>query len=161
MGLDLDYPDGQTPLDEDEKEGLLITTITTRGELDEFEQLGVEKAIEWTMKRKLGLQQILTEDFVKELHKRMFEDIWKWAGQFRTSNKNLGVDKNQIPTEVKKLFDDCRYWIAHKVFAEDEIAVRFSHRIVTIHPFSNGNGRHSRLIADILVSHGFGRPFFT
>ena len=81
MGLDLDYPDGQTPLDEDEKEGLLITTITTRGELDEFEQLGVEKAIEWTMKRKLGLQQILTEDFVKELHKRMFEDIWKWAGQ--------------------------------------------------------------------------------
>jgi fido (protein-threonine AMPylation protein) len=72
MGLDLDYPDGQTPLDEDEKEGLLITTITTRGELDEFEQLGVEKAIEWTMKRKLGLQQILTEDFAKELHKRIF-----------------------------------------------------------------------------------------
>jgi Fic-DOC domain mobile mystery protein B len=161
MGLDLDYPDGQTPLDEDEKEGLLITTITTRGELDEFEQLGVEKAIEWTMRRKLGLQQILTEDFAKELHKRMFGDIWKWAGQFRTSNKDLGVDKNQIRTEVKKLFDDCRYWIARKVFAEDEIAVRFSHRIVTIHPFSNGNGRHSRLIADILVSHGFGRPHFS
>jgi Fic-DOC domain mobile mystery protein B len=159
MGLDLDYPDG--PLDEDEKEGLLITTITTRGELDEFEQLGVEKAIEWTMKRKVGLQQILTEDFVRELHKRMFGDIWKWAGQFRTSNKNLGVDKNQIRTEVKKLLDDCRYWIDHKVFAEDEIAVRFSHRIVTIHPFSNGNRRHSRLIADILVSHGFGRPLFS
>ncbi len=161
MGLDLDYPDGQTPLDGDEKEGLLITTITTRGELDEFEQLGVEKAIEWTIKRKLGLQQILTEDFLKELHKRMFEDIWKWAGQFRTSNKNLGVDKNHIRTEVKKLFDDCRYWIDHKVFAEDDIAVRFSHRIVTIHPFSNGNGRHSRLIADILVSHGFGLPPFS
>ncbi len=77
MGLDLDYTDGQTPLDEDEKEGLLITTITTRGELDEFEQLGVEKAIEWTRKRKLGFQQILTEEFVKELHGRMFEDIWK------------------------------------------------------------------------------------
>lgn len=72
MGLDLDFTDGQTPLHEDEKEGLLIPTITTRGELDEFEQLGVEKAIEWTMKRKLGLQQILTEDFLKELHKRMF-----------------------------------------------------------------------------------------
>jgi Fic-DOC domain mobile mystery protein B len=161
MGLDPRYTNDQTPLDEDEKESLLITTIMTRGELDEFEQLGVEKAIEWTMKRKLGLQQILTEDFVKELHKRMFEDIWRWAGQFRTSNKNLGADKNQIRIEVKKLCDDCRYWIDHEVFAGDEIAVRFSHRIVTIHPFSNGNGRHSRLIADILVSHGFGQPIFS
>ncbi len=161
MGLDLDYTDGQTPLDEDEKDDLLISTITTRGELNEFEQLGVEKAIEWTMKRKLGLPKILTEDFVKELHRRMFEDIWKWAGQFRTSNKNLGVDKNEIRTEVRKLLDDCQYWIDHNVFAGDEIAVRFSHRMVSIHPFSNGNGRHSRLIADILVSHGFGRPFFS
>jgi Fic-DOC domain mobile mystery protein B len=161
MGLNLDYPDGQTPLDEDEKEGLLITTITTRGELDEFEQLGVERAIEWTMTRKLDLQEILTEHFVRELHKKMFADVWKWAGQFRTSNKNLGVDKNQIRTELKNLMDDCRYWIDHTVFSEDEIAVRFSHRIVTIHPFANGNGRHSRLIADILVSHGLARPHFS
>ena len=161
MGLNLDFSDGQTPLDEDEKQGLLITTITTRGELDEFEQLGVEKAIEWTMKRKLTLQQIFTEDFVRELHRRMFEDIWKWAGQFRTSNKNLGVDTNHIRADLRKLLDDCRYWIEHNVFTEDEIALRFSHRIVSIHPFSNGNGRHSRLIADILVSDGLGRPIFS
>lgn len=161
MGLDLDYTEGQTPLDEDEKEGLLIATVTTRGELDEFEQLGVERAIEWTMRRKIALQQILTEDFVKELHKRMFEDVWKWAGEFRTSNKNRGVDKNQIRIELKNLLDDCRYWIDHRVFSEDEIAVRFSHRIVTIHPFANGNGRHSRLIADVLVSHGLGQPNFS
>ena len=161
MGLDLDNTNGQTPLEEDEKAGLLIATITTRAELDEFEQLGVEKAIEWTMKRKLGLQQILTEDFVRELHKRMFEEIWKWAGRFRTSDKNLGVDQNNIHTEAKRLLDDCRYWIDHNVFAGDEIAVRFSHRIVSIHSFSNGNGRHSRLIADILVSHGFDRPCFS
>jgi Fic-DOC domain mobile mystery protein B len=161
MGLDLDYKDGQTPIDEDEKEGLLITTITTRGDLNEFEQLGVEKAIEWTRKRKFGLLQILSEEFVMGLHRRMFEDIWDWAGEFRTSNKNLGVDKNQIRIELKKLFDDCRYWTEHKRFAEDDIAVRFSHRMVTIHPFANGNGRHSRLIADILISHGFGRPYFS
>jgi Fic-DOC domain mobile mystery protein B len=91
----------------------------------------------------------------------MFADVWKWAGQFRTSNKNLGVDKNRIRIELKNLLDDCRYWIDHTVFSEDEIAVRFSHPIVTIHPFSNGNGRHSRLIADILVSHAFGRPHFS
>ncbi|MEX1276335.1 MAG: mobile mystery protein B [Bacteroidota bacterium] len=158
MGLDLDNTEGQTPLDENEKEGLLITTITTRGELDEFEQLGVEKAIEWTMTRTYGLDQILTEEFVREVHKRMFGDVWRWAGEFRTTDKNLGVDKTRIRVELKLLLDDCRYWIDHAVFVPDEIAVRFSHRIVTIHPFSNGNGRHSRLIADILVSHGLGRP---
>ncbi len=161
MGLDFDYTDGKIPLDEDEKEGLLITTIATRGELDEFEQLGVEKAIEWSMKKTFTLDQILTEEFVKELHKKMFEDIWKWAGEFRTSNKNLGVDKNQIRIELKKLLDDCRFWIVNKVFVKDEIAVRFSHRIVNIHPFANGNGRHSRLMGDILVSHGLGQPHFS
>lgn len=158
MGLDLDNTEGQTPLDENEKEGLLITTITTRGELDEFEQLGVQKAFEWTMARTYSLDQILTEEFVREVHKRMFGDVWRWAGEFRTTDKNLGVDKTRIRVELKLLLDDCRYWIDHAVFVPDEIAVRFSHRIVTIHPFSNGNGRHSRLIADILLSHGFGRP---
>jgi Fic-DOC domain mobile mystery protein B len=161
MGLNLEYIDGQTPIDEEEKEGLLIPTITTRRDIDEFEQLGVEEAIEWSRKRKFDLEQILSEEFVMELHKKMFEDVWKWAGQRRTSGKNIGVDKDQIGVELKKLFDDCRYWIEHNVFIEDEIAVRFSHRMVSIHPFPNGNGRHSRLIADILISQVFARPVFT
>lgn len=161
MGLDLDYKDGQTPIEEDEKDGLLIKTITNLGELDEFEQLNVEKAIERTLKRKPDIQKILTEEFVKELHKKMFEDVWKSAGQFRTTNKNIGVDKFQIGVELRNLLEDSKYWIANKTFNEDEIAVRFSHRIVNIHPFANGNGRHSRLIADILISDGFGKPHFT
>jgi len=161
MGLDLDYQDGQTPIDEDEKEGLMIKTISTVGELDEFEQLNVEKAIEWTMKRKLDPKKILTEEFVKELHKRMFDDLWKWAGQFRTTNKNIGVDKFQIGIEIRNLLDNSKYWIKNKTFVEDEIAVRFSHCIVNIHPFANGNGRHSRLIADVLVSNALGKPHFT
>jgi len=111
MGLDLDFTEGQTPLDEDEKDGLLITSITTRGELDEFEQLGVEKATSWTLQTKPDLKRILTENFVLELHKRMFADIWQWAGEYRTSNKNLGVDRTRIRVEVKKLLDDCKYWI--------------------------------------------------
>ena len=161
MGLDLEYIDGQTPIDEEEKEGLLLATITTRGELDEFEQLGVEKAIEWTMKRKPGIQHILTEGFVKELHRMMFADVWKWAGTFRTSNKNLGVDKTQIRIELRELLDDCNFWITKGGVGEDEIAIRFSHRIVSIHPFANGNGRHSRLIADALIRFGLGKPHFT
>ena len=161
MGLDLDFSDGQTPLDEDEKEGLLIPTITTRGELNEFEHLGVEKANEWLLAKKISITKILTEEFVRDLHKRMFDDIWKWAGEFRKTNKNIGVDKTLIPIELKKLLDDCKYWIDSKVFPEAEIAVRFSHRIVYIHPFANGNGRHSRLMSDVLINKGFGKPYFT
>ena len=143
MGLDLDYTDGQTPLDEDEKDGLLIPIITTRGELDEFEQLSVEKANEWLLSRKLSIEKILTIEFVKDLHRRMFADIWEWAGEFRKTEKNIGVDPVTIPIELRNLLDDCKYWIDNKVFDEDEIAVRLSHRLVWIHPFSNGNGNTS------------------
>ncbi|MCX6151999.1 MAG: mobile mystery protein B [Ignavibacteriales bacterium] len=161
MGLDFDYSEGQTPLDEDEKEGLLIPTVTTRGELDEFEQLGVEKANEWLLARKLSVNKILTEEFVKDLHKRMFSDIWEWAGEFRKTNKNIGVDKIMIGIELKNILDDCNCWIENKVLPEDEIAVRLSHRMVSIHPFANGNGRHSRLMADVLINKGFGKSYFT
>ncbi len=161
MGLNIEYINGQTPLDEDEKEGLLIPTITTRGELDEFEQLNIEKAIEWTLLNKFKLKKILSEDFIRELHKRMFGDTWKWAGKFRKSNKNIGVDKFMIGIELRQLIDDCNYWIENETFAPDEISIRFSHRIVQIHLFPNGNGRHSRLLGDTLINHGFKLPIFS
>lgn len=161
MGLDLDYTDGQTPIDAIEKIGLKIDTISTLGELNELEQVNIEKALEWILKRKQDVDKILTEDFISQLHKKMFDDVWKWAGTFRTSNKNIGVDKHRIRIELKKLIDDCKYWIQNKTLSADEIAVRFSHRLVSIHPFPNGNGRHSRLIADILVSYGLGKEHFT
>ena len=161
MGLDLDYINGQTPLDEDEKYGLLISTITTRGELDEFEQLNIQKAIEWSLKNKFNVDKILTEEFAKNLHKKMFDKVWKWAGNFRTTNKNIGVDKFIIGIELKKLIDDCNFWIKNNTFSPDEISLRYSHRIVQIHLFPNGNGRHSRLIGDIIVNHIFDLPVFT
>lgn len=96
-----------------------------------------------------------------ELHKRMYGEVWEWAGRFRNTNKNIGVDKYQIGIELRTLLDDCRYWIENKTFPEDEIAVRFKHRIVSIHCFPNGNGRHSRLIADVIIEKVFGKPVFT
>ena len=91
----------------------------------------------------------------------MYGEVWKWAGSFRKTNKNLGVDKFQIGIELRKLLDDTKYWIENKSFSEDEIAVRFSHRMVQVHLFPNGNGRHSRLIGDILVNHVFSKPVFS
>ncbi|MGA8263929.1 MAG: mobile mystery protein B [Ignavibacteriaceae bacterium] len=161
MGLDLNYINGQTPLDEDEKEDILIKTITTRSELDEFEQLYIEEAKVWLLKTKLDVNRIISEEFIKKLHSRMFSTVWSWAGTYRNSNKNIGVDKFKIPTQLKLLLDNTKYWIEHKTFSEDEIAIRFSHRIVQIHLFPNGNGRHSRLIADVLINKGFGKDEFT
>lgn len=161
MGLDLEYIEGQTPLDEDEKEGLLIPTIATRGELDEFEQQNIEKAILWSLKRNLKPETIFTEAFIRRLHKEMYGDVWKWAGEFRKTNKNIGVDKWQISIELKALLDDAKYWLANNVYEPDELAIRFKHRLVAMHCFSNGNGRHSRLMADIIISKIFKQPVFT
>ncbi len=161
MGLELNYIEGQTPIDEDEKHGLRISSITTREELDEFEQLNIEKAVEWTLREKFRQKDILSEQFVKELHLRMFDDVWKWAGKFRTTNKNIGVDWPLISISLRQLLDDCKFWIDNKTFPDDEIAVRCSHKIVSIHCFSNGNGRHSRLIADVINSNIFNKPVFS
>src|SRR5690349_2600932 len=130
MGLDFELVEGQTPLDEEEKEGLLIATITRRGELDEFEQLNIQKAIQWTLSRKFKKDEILTEKFVKLLHKKMYGNVWAWAGEFRRTNKNIGADKYMVSMELRKLLDDCKYWIENDTFSSDEIAVRLKHRLV-------------------------------
>ena len=161
MGLEIEYLDGQTPLDEQEKEGLLIASITTREELDEFEQLNIQKAIKWTLTQKFKQENILTEDFIKLLHKKMLEDVWAWAGSFRKSNKNIGGHWTKVGIDLKCLLDDVNYWIANKTYSEDELAIRFKHRLVNTHCFPNGNGRHSRLIADIIISNIFKKEVFT
>lgn len=161
MGLKFDYKDGQTPLDQDEKEGLKIKSITTQGELDEFEQLNIEKAVEWTIHTKFKLEKILTEKFVKDLHQKMYGDVWKWAGEFRKTEKNIGIPWTQIGIELKNLMDDTQYWIENKTFPQEEIAIRFKHRIVSIHCFPNGNGRHSRMMADIIMESIFGNKIFS
>jgi Fic-DOC domain mobile mystery protein B len=161
MGLNLDDIDGQTPLDDDEKEALLIPTITTRGELDEFEQQNIEQAVAWSLGRSFKAENVFTEDFLKTVHKRMYGDVWAWAGEFRYTNKNIGVDKWQIPTEVRTLLDDVKYWHANNTYSSDECTIRFKHRLVSIHCFPNGNGRHSRLIADIVVEKIFKQTIYT
>lgn len=161
MGLDLDYIDGQTPLDEDEKEGLLIKTIATRGELDEFEQQNIEQAVLWTLRRSFKADTVFTEEFIRAVHKRMYNNVWTWAGEFRKTNKNIGVDKWQIPTELRYLLDDVKFWYANNTYSPDEISIRLKHRLVSIHCFPNGNGRHSRLLADIVIEKIFKLPHYT
>jgi Fic-DOC domain mobile mystery protein B len=161
MGLNLHYQVGQTPLNKDEISGLKIKSITTQSELDELEQLNIEKAIEWTINTRLKTERILTEKFVKDLHKKMYGDVWKWAGEFRKSDKNIGVQWSQIGLKLKDLLDDTYYWIENNTYDSEEITIRFKHRLVSIHCFPNGNGRHSRLMADIIMELVFKDKIFT
>ena len=140
--------DNSTPLTEEEKQQLKAKWITTRSELNELETKGIADAEIWLLKNK---KDILNETFIKNLHKKMFGNIWKWAGSFRTSERNIGVAPYEIQPKLRILLDDVKFWIDNRTFSPKEIAIRFHHRLVQIHPFPNGNGRISRLMADLLM----------
>ncbi len=161
MGLNLEFSDGHTPLEEDEKEALLIHAIATRAELDEFEQHNIEEAVQWVFSKSLKPEKIFTGTFLRNLHKRMYDKVWNWAGQFRQTDKNLGISKWQIPTAVKALNDDALFWVKNNTYTPDEIAIYYKHKLVAIHCFPNGNGRHSRLLADIIINKIYNKPLFT
>jgi Fic-DOC domain mobile mystery protein B len=157
--VDFEYPQGATQLDRNETEGLIPTHITTRDELNRWELDNINEASAWIDSHKP--KDILNEAFMKRLHKRMFGNVWKWAGTFRQSDKNIGVSWRMIPNDLKHLCDDIQYMIQDKTMSEDEIAARFHHRLVKIHLFPNGNGRHVRLMANILLGKFFKKPPFT
>jgi Fic-DOC domain mobile mystery protein B len=140
--------DAATPLSPEEQAQIIPTYITTRAQLNEAEQLNITEADLWAITRK---RNILSEAFLKNLHKRMFRRVWKWAGTFRASERNIGIEPYRIPSELRTLLNDVDYWVEHRTYPPDEIAVRFHHRLVSIHPFPNGNGRHARLAADLLA----------
>jgi Fic-DOC domain mobile mystery protein B len=117
--------------------------------------------LEWTISANLKTEKILSEKFIKDLHKKMFGDVWKWAGEFRKTNKNIGIKWTQVAVELKYLIDDAKYWIENQTYSQDEIAIRFKHRIVAIHCFPNGNGRHSRMMADIIIEFVFNKEVFS
>ncbi len=149
-------PDDATPLTPDEKKGLIPSDITYRRELNKAEQENIARAQDWALSRR---RELLTEKFIKDLHRRMFGDVWRWAGNFRTTERNIGITYYQIPMALRDLLADTKAWIEHSAYAADEIAIRFHHRLVQIHPFPNGNGRHSRLMADLLVMQLGGERF--
>ena len=157
--MDFKYPTGATPLDPDETGGLLLSHITTREELNHWEQMNIGEAEEWAFNRKH--KDLLSQAFICRLHKKMFGSIWAWAGQFRKSMKNLGVQPWQIALEVNQLCQDTSEWIKSATYEPDEICIRFHHKLVWIHPFANGNGRHASLMADLLSKQIFNNEPFT
>lgn len=152
----LPQDDGNTPLGDAEREGLKLSYVTTRGDLNAAEQQNILKAQNWAARRK---NDVLNRDYLNDLHKRMFGDVWTWAGTCRTTGKNIGVDAYRIQTDLQELLDNVNYWIEHETYPPDEIAARFHHQLVYIHPYPNGNGRHARLATDILLKKMGAKPF--
>jgi Fic-DOC domain mobile mystery protein B len=143
-----EQPDNATPLNPEEIRELIPAHIAYRNELNAAEQENIARGQDWALARR---RDLLSEKFIKTLHRQMLGDVWRWAGKFRTSERNLGIAYYEIPAALRLLLDDTRAWIEYKSYPPDEIAVRFHHRLVQIHPFPNGNGRHARLMADLLV----------
>jgi len=149
LSVEFHYAPGATPLDPDEAAGLLPAHISTQADLNAWEQINIVQADRWASKQKN--KDILTEGFVRDLHRQMFNKTWQWAGTFRKTDKNIGVTWTQVAVKLSGLFGNTQYQIESQVFHPDEIAVRFHHQLVWIHAFANGNGRHARLMADLLV----------
>ena len=155
-------PTGATPLTDDDIDGLIPTFIATRADLNLAEQANIEAATMWAFGRRRVVtpDRLLTIEFCDRVHRRMFADVWRWAGQRRTRMTNIGVDPPQITTQMKLLLDDARYWHDHAIYEPSERAVRLHHRLVSVHPYRNGNGRQARFIADLYL-HVIAEPRLT
>lgn len=155
IGL-FDATEGATPLSPEARKGLIPTHVTLRSELNELEQKNIGKADAWAFLRK---RNVLEENFLKGLHKRMLREVWQWAGDYRKSQTNIGVLPYLIQPGVYQIIGDMRAALQHKSFEPDELAVRLSHRLVLVHPFENGNGRWSRLVGDLMIVKQGGKRF--
>lgn len=146
----LNQPEGATPLTADELQGLKLLGITAHGELNEVEAVNIEQGLRWLDRRPRGFD-LLTDESAKEIHRQLFGDVWTWAGEYRLTEKNIGVQVWHISTEMRYCLDDARVWLENEVYEPAEAVARFHHRLVSIHPFPNGNGRWSRVMADELL----------
>jgi len=139
---------GQTVLSVNEKKGLKLAHIYSIHELNEAEQANIQDGL-WGLEEKTPAN-VLDESFFRKLHKMLFAQVWKWAGEYRQSEKNIGIEAWKVPTEIAKLIDDTQYWLEHKSYPRNELLAHFHHRLVSIHPFPNGNGRFSRILTNLL-----------
>jgi Fic-DOC domain mobile mystery protein B len=151
--------DGNTPLSAEEIADL-IPSLATKEELNEWERENILVAREWAIRNRTSPIEMVTDEYIRKLHQKMFDETWKWAGKYRKTEKTIGVPVHEIRDRLGILFGNARFWIEKSTYSADEMAVRFHHDLVFIHPFPNGNGRHGRLIADVLVMR-LGQPAFS
>jgi Fic-DOC domain mobile mystery protein B len=149
-------PEGATPLSPQDQRGLRQSWIATRNDLNTAEQANILAGRAWALRSRKALT---SEAYLMRLHRHMFGDVWSWAGQFRSVETNIGALPHEIPARLRYFLNDVDYWLAHQTYAPDELAARYHHGLVLIHPFANGNGRHTRLAADLMCRQLDVEPF--
>jgi Fic-DOC domain mobile mystery protein B len=148
---------GATPLTEEDLQGLKIPSVRNHAELNEVEARNIVRGQEWGLRARLArMPHMLSDEFVQRLHSRMFGDVWRWARQYRLRDTNIGVSHHMIRQDLRQLYTEATGWLECNVYPADEFAVRLHHRVVSIHPFRNGNGRHARMLADLAMVRHFG-----
>src|SRR3974390_3044379 len=157
MALTGAHAPGATPLSDEDLRGLKLASITTQGELNEAEAQNILRGQAWARRSRIStLPGMLSDEYLLRLHKQMFGDVWKWAGKFREHETNIGVAPHRIRTDLRQLYEEVRGWLEFRTYPSDEIANRLHYRVVTIHPFPNGNGRHARMLAHVTMVRHFG-----
>ena len=151
-----DYVPGATPLGPDELSELIASNVSTRGQLDELEAANIAEGLQWATGRN---RDVLAWGYMEQLHRRMFGRVWRWAGLHRKSEKTIGIASQDIASALKSLLDEAREQTRSRSLAPDEIAARFHYRLTKIHPFAHGNGRHARMMTDLLLEQLGGKPF--
>lgn len=149
-------PDGSTPLSPQDQKGLRQSWIVTRDDLNAAEQANILAGRAWALRSRMNLT---SDAYLMRLHIRLFGDVWSWAGKFRTVETNIGSPPHELPIRLRQFLGDVDYWLANDTFSPDELAARFHHGLVLIHPFTNGNGRHTRLAADLMCRQLGVSPF--
>lgn len=156
MALTGAHAPGATPLTEEDLEGLRIPSVLTQGDLNEAEAANIVRGQEWALRARSGrLPEMLSDAFMQRLHASMFGEVWKWAGVYRRTNVNIGADHLQIRASLRNLYEDARAWLEHDTYSPEEFAIRLHYRLVSVHPFRNGNGRHARMVAHIVLVRHF------
>lgn len=160
QGFDFEIEDGQTPLDPDEAQGLKLKWVATRADLNDAEGANVVSGMLWAAREIRKKEVVVTCDaFLRKLHEQMFGRVWEWAGRYRLTERNIGVAPHQIAMQLRQLFDNAGAWQEFKTYPLDEQAARLHHQLTLIHPFPNGNGRSSRLMADLFLQSRGEQPF--
>lgn len=159
MALTGAHAPGATPLTDEDLQGLRIPSVRTHGDLNQAEAANIVRGQEWALRaRSARMPDMLSDRFMQRLHEAMFGTVWTWAGDYRLVDTNIGVPHHLIREHLHNVYADAHAWIEHDTYSPEEFSVRLHYRIVTVHPFPNGNGRHARMLADIVLARHFKRP---
>lgn len=135
-------------------------TISGKSMREHLEAINHKEAVEY-LKELIKIDSDFSERDLLLLHSLILKGIdSKYAGRYRDVQVMISGSKHMPPQPflIKKQMEDLFFWYEanKKGLHPVVLAAELSERLVTIHPFLDGNGRTSRLIMNlILLKNGY------